>query len=760
MFHHLAPGRLLRPPAAAVVIISIAAVCGAFQTAEPDPQTLNRFVGPTSSQPLALSANGTLLLVANPDNNTVTLFDVTRDRNRRLGEVPVGREPNGVAVNPQGTRGYVANTVSGTVTVLALNRLSAQPARVLADIPVGTEPYGLALTPNGSKLYVSNARSNSVSVIDTRTNRVIRTINNVGFEPRGLAITNDLDNEDDDETVFVTQFLALPLGAKLDGEDDSKIGLVTRIRVVSDQVDSTSAVLPLADSGFKAAGDAIARTAPPATITEADLRFTTGAYPNQLNNIAVRGNFAYIPNTGASPNGPVRFDVNTQSLLSVINLNDFKDAGQTINMHSAVARQTATPKLFVTQPWAMAIENRSDEGYVVSAASDVVVKVRLDRTTGAPEVINAPGTPTRVLQIATGKNPRGIVINSLDTRAYIMNYVSRDVTVIDLTAEPERSMATLRSSALPEPGTGEDLIHIGKELYNSSTGTFDAPNPFAGPIRNRMSNNGWGSCASCHPNGLSDNVVWIFAAGPRRTVSQHIDYDPSDPNVQRVFNWSGIFDEQEDFELNIRGVSGGQGLLVGEDGTTPDNPVAGFTPANAGRRQLKVRGQGAWDAIKAYIQFGVRAPISPLSKEDPDVIAGEALFRQAGCQQCHGGPLWTSSRVTFTPPPGAGVLTNGQVGSDLRKVGTFDTATRTEVRANAAAPLGNDGFIPPSLLSLHAFPKTFFHNGQADSLEAVMNNVTHRSAGSNGIDLLAGEDQRRQLIRFILSIDAATTPIE
>jgi uncharacterized protein (TIGR03437 family) len=79
------------------------------------------------------------------------------------------------------------------------------------------------------------------------------------------------------------------------------------------------------------------------------------------------------------------------------------------------------------------------------------------------------------------------------------------------------------------------------------------------------------------------------------------------------------------------------------------------------------------------------------------------------------------------------------------------------VRANAAAPLGADGFASPSLLSLFAFPRTFFHNGQVDSLEAVMANVAHRSAGTAGIDLLDDAEQRRKLIRFLLSIDARTS---
>src|SRR5215813_3557650 len=114
------------------------------------PAVVSRFAGPISSQPLALDGNGTLLLVANPDNDSVTFFDVGADRNRRLREILVGREPHGVALNPQGTRAYVANTVSGTISVFSVNRNSPQIARLLAEVEVGVEPYALALTPNAT----------------------------------------------------------------------------------------------------------------------------------------------------------------------------------------------------------------------------------------------------------------------------------------------------------------------------------------------------------------------------------------------------------------------------------------------------------------------------------------------------------------------------------------------------------------------------------------------------------------------------------
>src|SRR5205807_1517696 len=146
---------------------------------------------------------------------------------------------------------------------------------------------------------------------------------------------------------------------------------------------------------------------------------------------------------------------------------------------------------FNTVPWAIAFKHIADEAYVAIAASDVILKVAVDPATGAATVQNGPLDATHVLQIKSGKNPRGIVVNSTDTRAYVMNYVSRDVTVVGLTGS-EIVLATAASADLPVPGSLDDKIQVGKELNNTSVGVFD-PASFGGnPIVGRMSNNGWG----------------------------------------------------------------------------------------------------------------------------------------------------------------------------------------------------------------------------------------------------------------------------
>ena len=162
-----------------------------------------------------------------------------------------------------------------------------------------------------------------------------------------------------------------------------------------------------------------------------------------------------------------------------------------------------------------------------------------------------------------GRNPRGIVINSTRYARLRdeLHLARRDGYQFDPVAGESSGNDVFHGGA--EPGNAAGQIQIGKELFNTSVGVFDPPRLAGQPaITGRMSNLGWGSCSSCHPEGLSDNVVWIFASGPRRTVPLHATFAPGNPAQQRALNWSAIFDQIEDFEGNIRNVSGGLGLFV------------------------------------------------------------------------------------------------------------------------------------------------------------------------------------------------------
>jgi hypothetical protein len=323
----------------------------------------------------------------------------------------------------------------------------------------------------------------------------------------------------------------------------------------------------------------------------------------------------------------------------------------------------------------------------VSAGSDLLVKLNVDANgklsfTGDADTtkyidLNDPDNPATSGENA-GKNPQSVAIDSTGTIAYVANLVSRNVSVIDLGTDSV--IAVTRTAPLPAPGTPAETRLVGAEVFFSSRGNFDSI-PGTNSFRNRLSSEGWQSCASCHFKGLTDSVIWQFAAGPRKSVPLNSTFNPRNHNQQRLLNYSGIFDEVEDFEANIRNVSGpgnlpnttppqldpNHGLLIGDDGSLNTAPavVNSLGKANADRPQVTVTLPGstvkvpALTAMREWVRFAVRTPNAPLSgyggagATPLDLAEGRKLFSQAGCVNCHGGGNWTASIKDFTSPPAA-----------------------------------------------------------------------------------------------------------
>lgn len=728
----------------------------------------------TNSSPIAITSDDHFVWSVNRDDDSVSVFNVSNDVNTLVVKIKVGDEPRCVAITPDNKKVYVTNAGSGTVSVIDASAINPNDWQVIKTIKVGTEPMGCAMStsPGVWTLFVANFGSDTVSAIDTNRDRVQLTIKKVGPKPRGVAVTND-------SKVYITQFLAQlrddarPVTEK-EGVDDGKEGRVTVLSSTYPYQRLGTVILnPLADTGFKSRGQTLTATGPVLFDSGTQTpQVVTGAFPNLLQSIVVRGNRAYLPNTCSSPNGPVRFNVNVQSCLSVFDTTTNLDSNQTINMNSGVQFEAVGRRLFNTNPIAIAFEHSGDEGWVVSAATNRIVRVQVDGngqpTINAPTGAGAPGTgvgdPAGILRLEVGKNPQGIVINSTDTRAYVMNFISRDVSVINLSANPPVKLTDIASAALPAAGSQEAKVHLGNELFNTSIGP-EGTNENALRPAGRMSDFGWGTCYSCHPDGLHDGVTWMFTDGPRQTISMESTFaHPQPPGAltnangapllpsshQRMLNWSAVRDEVQDFELNIRNVSGGQGLI--RDGLA----VVNFTPtANTGR-------DADLDAITAYIAFGIRAPISP---EKGKALAGRKAFEAAHCQNCHGGVNWTISQVDYTPPPaGTETITDGQFVRFLKSVNTFDGLAFNEFKAgianngqiNNARANGALGFNPPSLLSVFA-GAPYLHSGACPTLECVLENIDHRKAGT-GVDTLSSPAKRKQLIKFLRRIDADTEP--
>src|SRR5271156_6720651 len=96
---------------------------------------------------------------------------------------------SGVAYLPTRQWLYAANrgTGLGPSNVVVFDM---KTRAILTRIPVEVNPYQLVLTPDDRRLFVSNWASQSVSVIDTTTNKVIRTLQ-VGMNPNDMKLSSD-----------------------------------------------------------------------------------------------------------------------------------------------------------------------------------------------------------------------------------------------------------------------------------------------------------------------------------------------------------------------------------------------------------------------------------------------------------------------------------------------------------------------------------------------------------------------------------------
>lgn len=120
-------------------------------------------------------------------------------KNGRLSDQPTGQlletvDPRkvwwaGVVYLPGKHLLYAANrgTGPGPSDVVAFDVKTGQ---VVARIPVEINPYATVLSIDHRRLFVSNWASESVSVIDTETNKVIRTLH-VGMNPNDMKLSSD-----------------------------------------------------------------------------------------------------------------------------------------------------------------------------------------------------------------------------------------------------------------------------------------------------------------------------------------------------------------------------------------------------------------------------------------------------------------------------------------------------------------------------------------------------------------------------------------
>ncbi len=505
--------------------------------------------GPSNSL-LDLSPDGSRLLVANTDSGTVSVVDVKA--RKLLAEIPVGDTPEGVS--------WVGASSVGVVTLWGDDKLvfvDAAAGKVVGTLAVDDEPYGVVATKDGTRAFVTHDYPGTVSEIDLVARKVTRTVK-VGEAVRGLALSAD------EKTLYATEFYTA--------------------RLIAVDV----AAFKVADSWTGAAES-----------------------ENLCRNVVLHPTWgkAYLPHIKDRLHGfDARGSIFTH--ISVCDVGPSKEKGDDRRRtHSSDAFNGVVVS---ANPWEIAVSPDGSRMYVLYAGTDDLnVFTPLDD--GYRDARNDDRLiPTR------GKHPRAIRVSPDGKEVYIYNTLDREVGVYDRDARKLTGVTVCAPAKTAE-------WRRGKELFVSA--------------RQPMGSQKWISCSSCHPDGLTDRRVWQNPEGNRRSV--HL----FGVAHTHPLHWSADRDEVQDFEYTIRGkLMRGRGLYDG-----PLKPRPDFLPA--AELDQPLAGKSAdLDALALYTNsFTPRpSPHAPGGKLTPEAERGRKLFfaAETKCATCHGGPYFTDSTLT------------------------------------------------------------------------------------------------------------------
>jgi len=149
------------------------------------------FAGSSNSL-IDVSPDGKRLVVANSDNGTVSVVDLTT--NKVVHEIKVGDKPEGVA--------WIGNGPLALATVYREDKvvwLNTEKGTVVDALKVFDEPYGVIVDKTGKRAWVTLDYPGSVLEIDLTTKKIRREIK-VGDFIRGIALSAD------EKRLYISEF--------------------------------------------------------------------------------------------------------------------------------------------------------------------------------------------------------------------------------------------------------------------------------------------------------------------------------------------------------------------------------------------------------------------------------------------------------------------------------------------------------------------------------------------------------------------------
>lgn len=624
-----------------------------------------------------------------------------------------------IGISPDGARLYVVHPDADSVSILGVAARSIEHEIQLAAAPPSFDsatnrfypavmPRALALDSTGTKLYVTGERSGRLYAIDTASASVSQSVA-VCSEPIGVLVSRGDSNvfvacSGDDEIV------------ELDAASLAVVATVTTPRKPWSLAWGADGVT-LLSTHLLGPGVSELTTQPLALTTTwsvADLGPQTD--PTEPHGL-VRGIYDVVPRPGSdelwvahimlgtdTPQPALVFNNTVFPALSILD-----GAGQQLARLSVQANVGDNGAFgdVVSGPRSMTFSTDGTYAFVVDADSEDLLVVDAVNRVEATVVRPLPGhLPEGV--IGYGDEIYVQERNTEDVVAFKLQGGGADGSALSVTQD---GPAFSSLSADPMPAN----LRLGQKLFYSAN-SDDEP----------ITQNHWVACATCHLEGRSDSVTWLFQQGPRDTPT----------------NAGGLLDTGFLFRTADRS-------KVQDYWKTIDVEQGGHFEPDGGQQPLL-------DAIASYVNSALPAPAAPTTDEthalQPSALAtlrtqGEAIFQQVGCPMCHSGPAKTDSGSGNPTLDLEGVVLLHDVGTCVTS-GPWPDVTHDDIVGDPRAACA---FDTPALRGL-VDSAPYLHDGSAATLEDVLPSMLRASAAATASPTVLSATEQQALVEYLRSL--------
>ncbi len=135
--------------------------------------------GVSDPEKLSVTPDARRIVVASEDTGTAIVLDAVSGK--VLASAPVGEEPEGVRVSPDGRQAWMTSESAQQVSIIDLST-----HKVVKQVKVGKRPRSIAFTPDGAKAYVPGEFDGTVTVFDARKLTVTGVIHLDGKDVRPM----------------------------------------------------------------------------------------------------------------------------------------------------------------------------------------------------------------------------------------------------------------------------------------------------------------------------------------------------------------------------------------------------------------------------------------------------------------------------------------------------------------------------------------------------------------------------------------------